>query len=191
VGFVRDWQAKSLDDYLALFRRCVVVDFCLAVAYVVSATSTYIARDVTGIALGTMEFVLIGLLAALPFLWLLDAFLMCKLRSSAMAVADDKKDLSRLLVPACVCLTSLGIGLLVLLMHIGVDLVANGYASVVLGGAASVLLVVIVVQKGLWLLAVHSFGAWLRAHTEAEAGAEQHSTEDSVQVPTDAAAPAV
>jgi len=58
-----------------------------------------------------------------------------------------------------------------------------------MGGAALVLLVVIVLQKGLRLLAVHSFRAWLRAQTKVETGAQQHSAEEhNVHVPDVAAA---
>merc|ERR1712150_219231 len=174
-GFVRDWQTKSLDDYLALFRRCVVLDVCLAIAYVASAASAYSARIRTGGALGTLGIISIGLVAAIALLWLLDAVLLCKLRSSATAAAGDREALARLLWPASICVASSGIGLFVYLTHVGVDLLANVGSSVSIGGAVSVLLVIIVLQKGLRLLAVHSFGAWLRAQTKVETGAEQHS----------------
>merc|ERR1712129_312201 len=99
---------------------------------------------------------------------------------------------ARLLEPTSICVASSGIGLFLYLTHIGVDLVANAGASVSIGGAALVLLVVIVLQKGLRLLAVHSFWAWLRAQTKAETGAGQHSAEEhSAHVPNVAAVLAV
>jgi len=180
LSFVRDPQTKTLDEYLALFRRCIFMDIFLAIAYVASAVGRSAAepRGDLDALMGTVSIVLLVATAAL---FLLDAGLLCKLRSSAKAAAAEMEQAAaRLLVLKRICVAASTVALAVYLGRVGVELLA--VQATMEGGSrqgsqvATIFIVLILFSKGLRILAVSSFGAWLRFQQKSGATGEQAQT---------------
>jgi len=178
TSFIFAGETKSLEDYLNLFRRCVIIDILLAVAYVCSAAGAIEAPHSATSGGAAMSMAI--LLVLLTFLFALDAVMMLSLRRSAKAAAGadgsppcfDAAVLAKLIFLKRVSVATSTMAIVVYLARIVLEfgmigIVAGSHFSLKTLGMSLLFLVLIAGTKGLRLLAVNSFGIWVRARSDA------------------------
>jgi small-conductance mechanosensitive channel len=179
VKFVKDTQNRTLEEYLALFRRACIIDIILAFCYGIQAglagqelmlTSS---KDIEAI-------VSLSLLVIAVLIWFCDAILMSLFKRNVEQTEKSDEGVERLILWKRIIVGVSISGLAFYSVHIVLEnfsALSKGVDTTVIGLTALVLAL-----KSLRILAVNSFSIWLRLNWVSGSG--QTSTDSTAAAPT-------
>lgn len=161
LQFINETEARTFEDYLRLFKRCVCMDAVLVVIYTVD--SFLIGSKLRGGNVGPLEQLMVVVTVGVLLLFIVDMMLVLHLRSKVVRCAGQPDALDSIINAKRLCVLNGSTALTLYTFRLGImflQLYNLGLLSTQLFSLFSLAFVLVV--KGLRILALNSFSRWAR-----------------------------
>lgn len=164
--FLSDTESKTLDEYLALFRRCICMDLVLAAVYAAIAFEAGMQIPSYGHAAGFLDEVMFAVAALVVLFWIADACLVAHFKNIVETSRGRAETMAKVIKWKRLCVANASIGLILY----GTRLAVEAYQFWKEGVFANMLYPLafgfLLILKTMRVLAFNSFSKWLRLYWE-------------------------
>eukprot|EP00929_Paragymnodinium_shiwhaense_P017673 TRINITY_DN12722_c0_g1_i1.p1 TRINITY_DN12722_c0_g1~~TRINITY_DN12722_c0_g1_i1.p1 ORF type:complete len:196 (+),score=38.28 TRINITY_DN12722_c0_g1_i1:83-670(+) len=161
MAFITETEARTLEEYLNLFNRCVCMDAVLAMIYAISSAaigSKLLQGDVD-----LVEKLMVILTVGVLLLFIIDLMLVLHLRGKVVKLAGQPEALDRIIKAKRLCVLNGTTALTLYTLRYGIELLQLYNLNLLNSQFFSVLfLAFILVVKAMRMLALNSFSKWAR-----------------------------